>query len=283
MTAATTVPDRPDGRRDGRAGVVGRLGRLVVLTDRSQCVAPLAVVVEAVVAAGVRAVVLREKDLPRQERIALADELGPLLHDVGGVLVSAGEHLPGTDGVHLPAPRRPDRTAAAGRRTGGRRTGGRRSDQGRPDDRGTDDSGRTPTGTECTATGIVGRSCHDAAECAAAVDPAVDPAAGPVADYVTLSPFRTTRSKPGYGPALGPAGLRRLVGALPPAAGTGPTAATYALGGVEEPDHVRAAIDAGVDGVAVMGAVMRADDPGRLATRLLAAVDEAARASGSPQ
>ena len=87
---------------------------------------------------------------------------------------------------------------------------------------------------------IVGRSCHDAAELARA--------AAQGCDYVTLSPVFPSPSKPGYGPALGPAGLAALIRPAGPL--------VYALGGVT-PDRVAACRAAGAHGVAVMGAVMR--------------------------
>jgi thiamine monophosphate synthase len=74
-----------------------------------------------------------------------------------------------------------------------------------------------------------------------------------------------TPSKPGYGPALGEAALRRLT-AIPDAP------RVYALGGV---DAARApeCLAAGAAGVAVMGAVMTAEDPGAVVAALLAALD----------
>lgn len=103
---------------------------------------------------------------------------------------------------------------------------------------------------------LVGRSCHGRAELAAARAEGVD--------YVTVSPVGATRSKPGYGPALGIRGLAELcVTASPP---------VYALGGIETADDVRTCLAAGAYGVAVMGAVMRADEPGRLCGELLDAL-----------
>jgi thiamine-phosphate diphosphorylase len=109
--------------------------------------------------------------------------------------------------------------------------------------------GRAPT--------AVGRSCHDRAELRAA--------AAEGADYVTVSPVYPTRSKPGYGPALGEAALRRLT-AIPDAP------PVYALGGV---DAARApeCLAAGAAGVAVMAAVMTAEDPGAVVAALLVALD----------
>jgi thiamine-phosphate pyrophosphorylase len=100
---------------------------------------------------------------------------------------------------------------------------------------------------------LLGRSCHD--------QTSVDRAGAEGCDWVTVSPVRLTASKPGYGPALGTAGLAALT--------TGPPA--YALGGVTAAD-ARACLDAGAAGVAVMGAVMRAERPDAVVGDLLAAV-----------
>ena len=71
------------------------------------------------------------------------------------------------------------------------------------------------------------------------------------ADYATLSPIFATPSKPGYGPALGPAALRaaRACG-LP----------VIALGGVTA-ETARPCHEAGAAGIAVMGGLMRSRDP----------------------
>lgn len=173
---------------------------LLVLTDRTQCSGPLVDSVAAAVGAGARAVVLREKDLPEDERARLADALRALLLPVGGLLIRAGAPRPGSlDPCHL---------AAADPFPGVRPV-------------------------------LVGRSCHDRAE--------VRQAREEGCDYVLVSPVFPTASKPGYGPALGPAGLARLVDGAPPA---------WALGGIG-PDDVADCLRAGARGVAVMGAVMR--------------------------
>ncbi|SEP13470.1 thiamine phosphate synthase [Trujillonella endophytica] len=103
---------------------------------------------------------------------------------------------------------------------------------------------------------LVGRSCHSADE--------VDRAAAEGCDWVLVSPVFPTPSKPGYGPALGPAGLARLVRGAPP---------VHALGGVT-PGDVADCLRAGAAGVAVMGPVMR--DPGRV-SEYLAALGEPTR------
>lgn len=100
---------------------------------------------------------------------------------------------------------------------------------------------------------LVGRSCHDRAEVEAAVTEGVD--------YVTVSPVATTTSKPGHGPPLGADGLAGLVAV----AGDVPV---LALGGVT-PDNAAEFVAAGAHGVAVMGAVMRAEKPAAVVTRLL--------------
>jgi thiamine-phosphate pyrophosphorylase len=100
---------------------------------------------------------------------------------------------------------------------------------------------------------IVGVSAHGQGD--------VEAAAAAGADYVTLSPIFLTVSKPGYGPALG-------VAALGEAAKAG--ISVVALGGVTA-DAARPCLDAGAAAVAVMGEIMRSDDPGRSVGRLLAA------------
>ncbi|WNV75748.1 thiamine phosphate synthase [Geodermatophilus sp. DSM 44513] len=77
------------------------LPRLLVVTDRTQAAGPLADVVAAAVAAGARAVLLRDRDLPVGERAALADRLRAVLDPVGGLLVTAGSG--GGPAVHLAA------------------------------------------------------------------------------------------------------------------------------------------------------------------------------------
>ncbi|WP_435822960.1 thiamine phosphate synthase [Micromonospora haikouensis] len=182
-------------------------------------------VVVGAVAGGVRWVVLREKDLPRAERAALAAHLRPILAEAGGTLVVAGPDPLGGDAVHLPAagPYPPPRPGPAGRP--------------RP--------------------WLVGRSCHDAAELARLT----------TEDYATLSPVYPSRSKPGYGPPLGPRRLGELIRFSP--------VPVLALGGIETPEQVRACLAAGAAGVAVQGAIMRAPDPAEAAATLTTAWAEA--------
>ena len=110
--------------------------------------------------------------------------------------------------------------------------------------------------------GLVGVSAHGLHDVAAAA------AAG--ADYVTLSPIFPTASKPGYGPALG-------LAAIGAAADLG--ISVVALGGVTA-DVVGRCLEAGASGVAVMGEIMRADNPGQVSGRLSAACEAAGASRG---
>lgn len=188
-----------------------------MLTDRRRAAAAgrdLPETVAAVVAGGATAVVFREKDLPIDERTRLGAE----------VRAAAG-----ATPVHVAGdPALAERLGAAGVHLA--------ADQPWP-------------ATDL----VVGRSCHDAGELAAAAAHRVD--------LVTLSPVWATASKPGYGPPLGTDGLAALV------AGTG--LAVYALGGITDPERARACIAAGAVGVAVMGAAMAAPDPEAFVRSLL--------------
>lgn len=188
---------------------------LLLLTDRfraEQAGESLRQVLVSAVEAGARGIVVRERDLPLDERAALVGFVDDLLAGLGGLVVVAAPPVAEDDDVHLRAadPVPPARPA------------------------------------------VVGRSCHDAAELRAAADEGCD--------YATLSPIFATASKPGYGPDLGPAAL------------AGAPLPTYALGGLT-PANAAACIAAGATGVAVMGGVMGAADPGVVVADLLAALE----------
>jgi thiamine-phosphate pyrophosphorylase len=106
--------------------------------------------------------------------------------------------------------------------------------------------------------GLIGVSTHSAAEAAAMLH------AG--ADYVTLSPIFPTESKPDYGPALGLDALAAAAAAAAP----GPI---IALAGIT-PANAASCLAAGARGIAVMGEVMRAEDPEETVRRLLAAIEK---------
>jgi thiamine-phosphate pyrophosphorylase len=96
---------------------------------------------------------------------------------------------------------------------------------------------------------VVGRSCHRRDELAYLN----------VESYVTVSPVFVTETKPGYGPGLTPDGAARLGSPVP----------WLALGGVDCAERAARCAAAGAAGVAVLGAVMRADDPERLTRELV--------------
>jgi thiamine-phosphate pyrophosphorylase len=111
----------------------------------------------------------------------------------------------------------------------------------------------------------VGRSCHTIDDLRAAATAGLD--------YATFSPVFATMSKPGYGPALGIDGLAAGVRVLADAGSrrTGRALPVYALGGIG-PAEASACRAAGAAGVAAMGAVMRADDPGGVVRAMMEAM-----------
>jgi thiamine-phosphate pyrophosphorylase len=102
---------------------------------------------------------------------------------------------------------------------------------------------------------LVGLSVHSAEE-ARNVDAAL-------VDYVIAGPVFLTGSKPGYGPALGAEGLAEVVKAS--------DAPVIAIGGIF-PHNAAECLRAGASGIAVMGGVMRADDPEQEVRALLASI-----------
>ena len=100
---------------------------------------------------------------------------------------------------------------------------------------------------------IVGVSAHSVVEAKLAADEG--------ANYLTASPVFMTNSKPGYGPALGPEGLAQIVASV--------RIPVLALGGVTV-ENAASCISAGAAGVAVMGSVMQAQNPGTVVGELIA-------------
>jgi thiamine-phosphate pyrophosphorylase len=224
---------------------------LIVVTDRQQAAAAghdLEDVVAAAVDAGARTILLREKDLPPAERTLLAKAIADLLVPVDGPLLVAGDArlagAAGAAGVHLSANQPVPPIEPAPEERHGRR----------PPGAGSEGAETRPVVGRL----VVGRSCHSADDLRTAL------AAG--ADYATLSPIWTTTSKPGYGPLLGLSRLADAVAAVP-------ALPVYALGGVG-PGRAAECRRAGAAGVAVMGEIMRADQP---AATVRALLDELAR------
>ena len=211
---------------------------LLVITDRGQAGAPLTEIADALFQAGVRWLMLREKDLDAAARRDLLRDLVARGAPFGAAVTVNGDlaaaQAAGAAGVHLPAGGAlGDRLAEARRALG--------------------------------PGALLGASAHDLDEALASA------ASG--ADYVTLSPVFESASKPGYGPALGPAGLEATAVRL--------AVPAIALGGIAA-DNAGACLEAGAAGVAVMGAVMAAADPGAAACALLAALAAGKPAAGKP-
>ena len=102
---------------------------------------------------------------------------------------------------------------------------------------------------------LIGISIHSLTD-AAVLDPEI-------LDYAIAGPIFETMSKPGYGPGLGVKGLRviRDESRVP----------IVAIGGITSGSIVDIR-RSGVDGIAVMGGLMRADDVGGQMEELLAAL-----------
>jgi thiamine-phosphate pyrophosphorylase len=124
-----------------------------------------------------------------------------------------------------------------------------------------------PAGSDVTAARgllgaekLIGMSIHTVTE-AEAINPQM-------ADYAIAGPAFETASKPGYGPEIGRKGLAEIVAAA--------RIPVLAIGGL---NTTRAAevLATGPVGIAVMGSVMRAADPGQEVRALLATVSGASR------
>jgi thiamine biosynthesis protein ThiS len=101
----------------------------------------------------------------------------------------------------------------------------------------------------------IGRAVHTPQGAAAATG----------ADYLVAGHVYPTPSKPGRSP-LGPAGLARIVAVAP--------CPVIAIGGIT-PERVTEVVQTGARGVAVIGAIVEADDPRAAARALRVAVDRA--------
>jgi thiamine-phosphate pyrophosphorylase len=185
---------------------------LLLISDRHQARRPLAAIAEAAFAGGCRWFSLREKDLPPCERRRLLAALVEGGHRCGAI-VTAHDDVEAVIATGADGIHLPGGADPASVRA------------------------RLPEA-------LIGASAHAADEAAALLR------AG--ADYVTLSPIFPSASKPGYGPALGLAGLAAAAARTP--------GAIIALGGITA-ENAASCIEAGARGVAVMGEAMRATDP----------------------
>jgi thiamine-phosphate pyrophosphorylase len=198
---------------------------LLLVTDRRQAARPLDEILDAAFTAGCRWASLREKDLPPAAQVALAQGPRAVADRHGARLTLHGEAA----------------TAAAAGLSGVHLSAG--SDAG---------AARALLGRRA----LIGISIHSVAE-ARALDP-------DVVDYAVAGPAFPTASKPGYGPELGPAGIRAMVETS--------RVPILAIGGIAAA-RVGETMRAGAAGIAVMGSVMRAGDPAGEVRALLAALD----------
>lgn len=201
--------------------------RLLLITDRRQARQPLERVVEAALRGGCRWVSLRDRDLRDRDRRALARRLVKLAAGFGATVTLHG-----------------DLAACEAARAAGVHV----------------QAGTSPGQVRDWLGGqaLVGASAHGYDE--------AWQAAADGADYVTLSPIFDSRSKPGYGPALGLDALAEVAAAL--------GIPTLALGGVS-PETAADCLRAGAGGVAVMGGIMRAEDPEAVTARYIDALEHA--------
>lgn len=185
---------------------------LLIVTDRRQVRAPLEDILATAFTAGCRWASLREKDLPASEQIALARALHRIAREHEALLT-----LHGTPELAHAAQVDGVHLAARSDAAAARRLLGPQA--------------------------LIGISVHAPAEAGALAPDAVD--------YLIAGPAFETASKPGYGPALGEAGIAAIAHAA--------RMPVVAIGGIEA-DNLAAVLRAGATGIAVMGGVMRAAD-----------------------
>ena len=85
------------------------------------------------------------------------------------------------------------------------------------------------------------------------------------ADYIGCGPFRFTTTKKNLSPILGLEGYRDIVARMK---GAGITLPLVAIGGITAED-IPAILETGVDGIAVSGTVLRAEDPAAEMAKLI--------------
>jgi thiamine-phosphate pyrophosphorylase len=105
---------------------------------------------------------------------------------------------------------------------------------------------------------LLGVSCHDRAGALAAQDDG--------ADFITFGPVYYTPSKARYGEPVGIAALRETAEVL--------RIPVFALGGIK-PGNVREVIAAGAHGIALISAIIAADDPEKETVGLLSFLSSA--------
>jgi thiamine-phosphate pyrophosphorylase len=187
--------------------------RLYLITDRKVATKPLPEAVRLALEGGIKAIQLREKDLPVRELLALAQELRALTREFGAKLFINDRldvaTLVGADGIHLGGQSMP---ADAVRRVVGKSM-------------------------------QIAVSTHSVGEAKAAQDGG--------ADFITYGPIFETPSKINYGDPVGAKSIRNIKNeiAIP----------IYAIGGINSGNMLQV-MSAGADGIAVISAIMTAED-----------------------
>jgi len=199
--------------------------KLYLITDRKQVKMPLVAAVRLALEGGVRAVQLREKDLPVRELLALSQEMRALTKEFGARLfindrVDVAIAV-NADGVHLGHQSMP---VEAVRRVVGN-------------------------------TMLIGVSTHDLAEAKAAESEG--------ADFITFGPIYDTPSKAKLGVPVGVKALISLKNEL--------NIPFYALGGIKS-GNVSQVLGAGASGVAMISAIMAAEDIKKASSKLIEAI-----------
>jgi thiamine-phosphate pyrophosphorylase len=199
--------------------------KLYLITDRKQVKMPLAAAVRLALEGGVRAVQLREKDLPVRELLQLAQELRAITKEFGARLfindrVDVANAVI-ADGVHLGHQSMPVKAV------------------------------RKVVGNDM----LIGVSTHSMEE-------AKDAQAGG-ADFITIGPIFDTPSKTKLGNPVGINILKELKCEL--------TIPFYALGGVKG-GNIAQVINAGATGVAMISAIMAAEDIKKASSKVIEAI-----------
>jgi thiamine-phosphate pyrophosphorylase len=187
--------------------------RLYLITDRKVARSPLPEAVRLALEGGVKAVQLREKDLPVRELLALAKELRSVTSEFGAKLfindrVDVATAV-GADGVHLGGTSMPVDTV---------RKVVRKDLQ-------------------------IVVSTHNVNEARAAQDGG--------ADFITYGPIFETPSKTQYGAPVGVKSIRDIKKEV--------SIPIYAIGGINSGNMLQV-MSAGADGIAVISAIMTAED-----------------------
>jgi thiamine-phosphate pyrophosphorylase len=187
--------------------------RLYLITDRKAAKKPLPEAVRLALEGGIKAIQLREKDLPVRELLALAQELRAVTRDFGAKLFINDRldvaTLVGADGIHLGGQSMPV------------------------------DAVRKVVGKSMQ----IAVSTHSVGEARAAQDGG--------ADLLTYGPIFETPSKAKYGAPVGVKSLITIKNEV--------SIPIYALGGINSGNMLQV-LSAGADGIAVISAIMAAED-----------------------